>query len=327
MDVGRRLGMSNPVILQRRSIIASSRSEVGGGGGGGGGGGTGPLPTVRLTTDVGGTDGPSGDNTYCYIYPTYDEPTMQHITNNPSVIGWDAGDLYALGGTVWVVKSLKIVQGRIPGRLFNFHNCPVRPNWLTSPHVSGGVSVMAIDWKGNTGSNDGVGGAYVGGMRLYLEGNGQYGPKAFMIMSDAEMDAARVAGTWIDVVMKIKIATDGTGSVKIWVQGENTARVDVTGCRTAWQLDHGIGPQTGWALWTGIYNSAGIDVKHIVDMIPPRVGHTLAEALKVGVDPDFPVTLADIQGSTYKVGGGQAWTYTSLTSRDASDVAIGASVS
>ena len=249
------------------------------------------LHTHRLQVNPGGTDPDSGaGNNYCFSYAKFASATALNFnTGHPRTIAWAAGHLYT-GRKLFVLWSWKPVQGRLPGRVLNFHTHPNFGGW--EPDNSTGVSPIALDWFGDQVFGDGASGlvlwAQSEGARLGY-GSARYHWTVFTI---AEMDAALAAGTWLDIVLEIDIGTYPNGRVQCWAGGSNTPKFDTGQISTQWPS------QTAYSLWESIYNSTGLSVVHIADYVPARIGRTLAEALADGVDT--PISEVTVIGSVLK---------------------------
>ena len=275
-----------------------------------GGGLSGPMKTHQLTVYPGGCDldSNSGNNYYCFIYPKCQGVTTEQYQTILRTIAWSSGRMYA-GRVLWVVYSVKPIAGAYPGNLLNFHNHPNFGGW--EPDNSTGVSPIRLAW-------------FNSGLQLFLnaEGarSGNYNPR--QVLTNSEMLAFRNSGTWLDLVMKIDIYDYPNGRIKVWVQGENTPRLDTGGVRTYWPS------QTAYTLWNGIYMPDGTCVPETttIQEVIPRLGRTLQEAQENGVLNT--ITEVAEHGSVYRSNHSvDAYVHSEIASRDASTFLIGSGLS
>lgn len=213
-------------------------------------------------------------------------PVGQTAGDKQSVLRWESGGLYATTKKAYLRKAFRFVTGS-PGRLWNFHSAPAdAPDGWNQQGIDGSyvslVSAVAIDWKEGASYADPAGAQ--SGMVLVLEPNERgssrgspYGNRThWPILSDAECIAARTSGALITVTMELTWGFPDSvppGAAKVWVNSENTPRVDVSGVATQW-LNQGL--QT---VWEGGYAYPGFTSQCVIDHVAYQTGRTAAECL------------------------------------------------
>lgn len=226
-----------------------------------------PIHTHRLKMTA-GTYAPN-EGTYSFVWAQSTSATTQIIGPAYRTIGWGPGDNFQ-GRKVWVLWRYRPHIGRIPGRVLNFHNHAQGPTWWPDGNTSHGVSTVAIDWKGDNTHDGGK-----SGLMLSLEAHD--GEAKWVLASVAEMDACIAnTNTWLDTIWEINVQETATGYVRIWVNGENTPRVNAQNVKTCWVN------QTRWMLYEGMYDSGSTASDHSGDYVPARIGRTFSEAVKDG---------------------------------------------
>ena len=221
------------------------------------------LPTRAVTL-------PPGGHRYWLMHNSSttqvvgDEAPDQH-----RVIRWGAGGLYASTRRTYAVFGFKLLQGS-PGRMYNWHTQPNDVGGWTPPCAGGGVSPLAIDyWDDSRGlmmvaepEDDGCSG-----------GSGSY---HFPILSQSETEARR--GQWVWLWAEITwgrrdLATKG--ALKVWVAGQDTPRVNVSGINTHWPQEEMV------TFWEGEYHCStcsGQSDTHAVEIAATRFGRSPQEA-------------------------------------------------
>lgn len=225
-------------------------------------------------------------NRYAFAWSNFDSPNRQVTAQgHHDTIGWAPGDMY-VDKTLWICHQLcGVAGGRYPGRVLDFHSHPARGGW--EPEPGGFVSAIAIDWLGDQ-SWGAAGGP---GLMLTLQAQDDHHgvQKKWQLASVAEMDAHE----WLDFVWEIEIGLPGR--VRIWKNGSDVPVVDTGPADTQWRN------QTGFLMFTGVYNSSGVNEWTSMDHVAPRYGRTLAEALA-----DTPV-LHDTWGCEWDSDNSKAW--------------------
>jgi len=230
------------------------------------------LHTHRLSIPAGGT----------HVWAKNASRTAPILGNQPRVIEWAAtgGEHLYAGRECWLLMSFRPIAGRNPGRMFDWHTTPMTGGWTPDGPASA-VAAVAIDWRGSS--------TYEGAGGLHLILQPAAAPTHFQILSAAEMDKALADQSWVDLTMHLTIGRPG--AVRIWANGETIPRVHVTGKHTHWAN------QTGFGFWEGLYVSEGAPESQYVELMPTRIGRTLDEALRDGVD--WPIEMEyELLGST-----------------------------
>ena len=222
-------------------------------------------------------------NTHSNIW-SYQSSQTTKVVSSPyhaRTIAWGAGELYE-GRDLWVLYSFRPISSRDPYVMLNIHNHPSYGGWLDEPHRATGVSAWFISWRPSRG--------------LCLESNA-HNWTANQILTNAQMETAEANGDWIDLVIYCNIQTTTTGALKVWLNGAETPVLDLQNYRTAWELNNGLGPQTAYSMWSGMYNdqSQNMTQNETMEWVTPRVGRTFDEALQDGVD--WAITEEGLTGS------------------------------
>jgi Fibronectin type III domain len=193
----------------------------------------------------------------------------EFFTNQDAIISWDdvQGGRYAATNETFMLLGFRLVQGA-PHRMFNGHSTPAdSPYGWTPPDCDGGtptgVSPFAIDYQGDSR-----------GLQYTDEPEACNGHNYhFTILSQAEMEARRGQWVWLWVDIVWGRRTDAKpGAAKIWIAGEDTPRVSVSGINTHYP---GQGMVT---FWSGEYWSKGAPATEITDVAAPHFGRTPQEA-------------------------------------------------
>lgn len=202
-------------------------------------------------------------------------------------IRWETGGLYAATRKVYFRKVVRFVQNS-PGRFFNFHNQPAdAPDGYVQTGLDGtytsGVSAFAFDWyEGQTyalpggGTIDGVVVVFQPQERGPTKGSAHGTRKHWQLMSEAEAQTARSAGTFVTFVGEATMNfSNGTpqGAFKCWVKGEANPRVNITSVNPVW-LNQGI-----YTVWEGAYDSSVFDAAVQVDHVASQFGTSIANCL------------------------------------------------
>lgn len=194
------------------------------------------------------------------VYPVGASNLDKHGT-----IRWESGGRYEGSQKTYMVLGFRVVSGS-PGRMFDGHTHPAdEPSgWI--PPGSNGVAPFAIDWF--RGSGRGL--EYVAEPNDEPTGKGTY---HFPILTDSEMDAR--TGQWIWLWVEITWGRRDLpvkGAVRIWIDSEDRPRVDVSGINTHWAEEGMV------TFWAGTYWNYGAPKLSVIDVAPPRFGHTPEEA-------------------------------------------------
>jgi hypothetical protein len=235
------------------------------------------LPTRAVTL-------PSGATAYWLVH---DSPTTQVVNggtqgNERRVIRWGSGGLYAETRRTYAVFGFRLLSGS-PGRMYDFHTQPQDVGgW--EPPCSHRVAPLAIDYWGDSRGlhvtaqpeDTGCNGTPPPG---YVAGSGNF---HFRILSQAEAEARR--GQWVWLWAEITwgrrdLATKG--GVKVWLVGESSPRVEVSGINTHWPQQNQI------TFWEGAYHSSGSSGTNSVEIAATRFGRSPQEAQQ-----DAPVLFA-----------------------------------
>jgi hypothetical protein len=246
----------------------------------------GAIPAARLTLSPGQQDQKVVyDSSGTEIFNNYNDAPDKH-----GLIRWESGGKYASTHETFMVLGFRLVQGA-PHRMFDGHQTPADSPWGWSPPAYPGdgpcvcPSPFAIDYQG-----DSRGLQYVAEANNYPSGTYHW-----QILSQSEMEARRGqwAWLWVDIVWGRRDDSSGPpGSVKIWVAGEDTPRVNVSNINTRWVEEGMI------TFWSSQYWSNGAPAAEITDVAAPRFGRTPQQAYE-----DNPVFYAT-WGGDGGVGGG-----------------------
>jgi hypothetical protein len=279
----------------------------------GGGGGTPPpahtIPVRQLTL-------PAGGSGIWAVYTSWDTDHTEILgaeTDKHGIISWAGSGHYATNQTTYMILGHRVISGG-PGRMQEGHTTPVDSPWGWTPleKVGGaqtGVAPFSLDWHYGDGR----------GFHCIAEPEDAYGQTPngsgnyhFPILSDAEHLALGSAWVWVWVKVvwgRPDGSTPQTGSIKIWIAGNDTPVVDRANIYTHWYQEHMV------SFWQGSYwiggNTSGTAVTQYAG---PRYGRTPREAYE-----DNPVFFADW------TDGGSGGTTASVGTVDA-NIAVPASL-
>ena len=293
MDVRVRLNLLLTVLAVAAIVIASGARSSGSN-----------LVTRAVTL-------PSGATAYWLVH---DSSTTQILAGSGRdkhrVIRWGSGGLYADTRRTYAVFGFKLNTGA-PGRMYDFHTQPNDAGgW--NPPCSAYVAPVAIDYKGDSRGlrivaqpeDTGCAGTPPPG---YVQGSGTF---HFQVFSQAETEARR--GQWVWLWAEItwgRRDLSTKGALKVWVAGESTPRVDVSGINTHWP---GMNQVT---YWEGAYHSSGSPGTNAVEIAATRFGRSAREAYE-----DVPALYAAEPAGT---SGGSS---TQVGSRGSGEAAIPSSL-
>jgi hypothetical protein len=189
---------------------------------------------------------PGGATAY---WLAHDSPTTQIVGDGAArdkhrVIRWGSGGLYAGTRRTYALFGFRLVQGA-PGRMYDWHTQPNDAGGWTPP-CSFAVAPLAIDYWGDSK------GLIVVAQPEDVGCSGGSGKFHFQILSQAEIEARR--GKWVWLWAEItwgRRDLPGRGAVKVWVAGEDSPRVDVSGINTHWPGENQV------TFWEGAYWSTG----------------------------------------------------------------------
>jgi hypothetical protein len=241
-----------------------------------------PVPVRELSLPVATVPGTPHhmcsvwDTDHTEIFPT--EPPAQNVDKH-GTLRWEPGGHYATGEKVYMLLGRRVISGT-PGRQSVGHNHPgdAPYGWtpLSAPQGEpSGVSNPAIDWFGPSGR----------GYEMVVEpenawsGSGGSGDYHWQIFSNAEAEARRGQWIWLWVEWtwgRKDGSNDPPGTVKVWVAGEDTPRINKTNVNTHW---FGQGMVTFWecTYWFG-GTAHGMSQPSVVEVAGPRFGRTPQEA-------------------------------------------------
>jgi Fibronectin type III domain/Bacterial Ig domain len=213
------------------------------------------------------------DTDHTEVYPTGQTNVDKHGT-----IRWEPGGHYAANRKTYMLLGHRVLEGG-PGRMTAGHNDPADDpyGWtpLTAPPPNGvpnGVSPFALDWFLGRGTR---------GYEIVIEpenahtGSGGSGNYHYQLFTDAEAEARRGQWVWlwVEVTWGRKDGSTATpGSLKVWVAGEDTPRINQPNINTHW---YGQGMLTFWECTYWIH---GNPTRSVIQTAGPRFGRTPQEA-------------------------------------------------
>jgi hypothetical protein len=239
------------------------------------------IPTIEMSLPV--AQVPGTVHHMCSVWDTENTeiypPGIEQNGDKHGTIRWEPGGLYAGSRKTYMLVGHRVISGS-PGRMTAGHNQPADSpyGWtpLTAPNGEpNGVSPVAVDWFEPNPF----------GYSATIEpenahaGSGGSGNYHYQLFTDEQTEARR--GQWVWLWMEIVWgrkdgSTPGPGSLKIWVAGEDTPRVNKPNINTHW---YGQGMLTFWecTYWFG-GTGQGMTEDVIVQTAGPRFGHTPQEA-------------------------------------------------
>jgi hypothetical protein len=234
------------------------------------------IPVRRLTLPHGGSGVWANysvwDTNHTEVYPSGAANGDKHGT-----LRWESGGHYAAAQTTYMLLGARVLSGS-PGRMQEGHTHPADDPYGWTPLTKLGgfrsaVAPFSIDWF--AGSRR--------GFEAVIEPEDNYGQRPpgsgsyhHQIMTDAERSA--LGGQWVWLWVKIVWGrpdgtTPQTGSLTIWVAGEDTPRVNRQAIYTQW---YGQGMVSFWQGTYWINGNRGPD--SIVEYAGARFGRTPQEA-------------------------------------------------
>jgi hypothetical protein len=242
-----------------------------------------PIPVEELRLPVATV--PGVPHHVCSVWDTdHTEAYPVGATNGDKhgTIRWEPGGLYGVTRKTYMLLGHRVIRGT-PGRMTAGHNQPADApyGWtpLTAPPPDGqgnGVSPFAIDWFGNSAHR---GYTVTVEPELAWSGSGGSGNYHYRLFTEDEAEARRGEWTWlwVEIVWGRKDgSTTQPGSLRIWVAGEDTPRVNAPNINTHW---YGQGMLTFWecTYWFG-GTAQGMTENSVVEVAGPRFGRTPQEA-------------------------------------------------
>ena len=218
------------------------------------------LPTSRTTLATGDFA----------IFTAHDSPTTQVVGDGGAidkhrVIRWASDGVYSERRT-YAVFGFRLDTGA-PGRMYDWHTQPNDVGGWTPPCSGGGVAPLAIDYWGDARGLHAVAEPENSGCS---GGSGNY---HFQILSQSEAEARRGQWIWLWADITWGRRDLGTkGALKIWVAGEDSPRVNVSGINTHWPGQQMV------TFWEGAYYSSLSPRTNIVEIAATRFGRTPQEA-------------------------------------------------
>lgn len=238
-----------------------------------------PVPVEELTLPAASVPGTPHhacsvwDTDHTEVYPAGQTNVDKHGT-----IRWEPGGHYAANRKTYMLLGHRVLEGG-PGRMTAGHNDPADDpyGWtpLTAPPPNGepnGVAPFALDWFLGRGTR---------GYEMVIEpenahtGSGGSGNYHYQLFTDAEAEARRGQWVWlwVEVAWGRKDGSTPTpGSLKVWVAGEDTPRINQPNINTHW---YGQGMLTFWECTYWIH---GNPTRSVIQTAGPRFGRTPQEA-------------------------------------------------
>jgi len=244
------------------------------------------------------------DPTEIAAWNIFDSPTTQKAgvpgDIYSRVIAWTANQylaspIYAPPQKCYVLHGFKLITG-YPGRLLNFHQSPYGGLW-------NGVSPLAVDYFPGRGVE----------ITAQAEGDGSDNTYHWTIFTQAEIEARRnqMVWGWMEIIWG-KSDTTYDGSIKYWIAGEDTPRINVSNIN----MYHNL--MTHCTLWEGAYISApGAAVKCVIEAAATRVGRTPKECFEdkpilfqrrgAGTPAGTAIGIAPIEGGNVPIPAELRW--------------------
>jgi hypothetical protein len=205
---------------------------------------------------------------------THDSPTTQVWPGGSSrdkhrIIRWASDGIYSSRKT-YAVFGFRLVEG-VPGRMYDFHTQPNDVGGWAPPCNPYRIAPLAIDYWG-VHSEWGLIAVAQPEESGCTGGSGKY---HFEILSQSEIEARRGQWVWLWAEITWGRRDIGTkGALKVWVAGEDTPRVNVSGINTHWPDEEMV------TFWEGQYDSTGADRTNVVEIAATRFGRTPQEAFE-----------------------------------------------
>jgi Bacterial Ig domain/Fibronectin type III domain len=232
-----------------------------------------PIPVLEETLPAAGMPGivhgvfSVWDTNHTEVYPSGATNGDKHGT-----IRWEPGGHYGAGQKTYMLLGHRVIEGS-PGRMQEGHTQPADApyGWTPLAFPGGpptGVAPFSVDWFKGSGR----------GFEVVVEPNdfpAGTGTYHFRLFTDAEMEARRGQWIWLWVEIVWGRGDDSAprqGSLRVWVAGEDSPRINVSGIKTHW---FGEGMVT---FWEATYWFGGNSQRSVVEHAGPRFGRTPQEA-------------------------------------------------